>query len=351
MTDTPIINSPFRQLYVGRDEKIIDPDLPIIDSHHHLFIRPAISYMVPEYLRDITSGHRVVASVYVETQFKVHADGPQMLSPLGEIDFATEIGIAADGGMFDGRRICAAIVGFADLRYGDAIDEYLEVAMMRSPNRLRGVRQVTLEDPTGAAYRFLPKPPPIGVFRHPLFRQGFRHLAKRGLSFDVSVFHPQMNYVADLAGAFPDTTIILNHAGSALALGMDAEGRRRIFDEWRSSLAHLIHFPNVMCKVGGFGLPFWGFRFEERADPIGSEELAAAWKPYVEVAIEAFGVSRCMMESNYPPDSRSSGYVPLWNALKLTVEGASRDEKAALFHGTAARVYRVALENTLQAAR
>ncbi|UUZ77236.1 amidohydrolase family protein [Polaromonas sp. P1(28)-13] len=102
---------------------------------------------------------------------------------------------------------------------------------------------------------------------------------------------------------------------------------------------------NITCKIGGLGLPFWGFGFEKRADPVGYVELAQAWRPYVEAAIEAFGAERCMMESNYPPDGRSAGFVPLWNAFKHIVRGASVNEKAALFHDTASRVYRLSLSS------
>jgi predicted TIM-barrel fold metal-dependent hydrolase len=333
----------FRQLHVGRDEPILEPDLPIIDSHHHLFLRPAIRYLFDDFLADVTSGHRVVASVYVEAHGMVRPDGPAMMRPLGEIEFANGAGAMAASGLFGDCRICAAIVGHADLRFGDEIGEYLDRALERAPERLRGVRQVTIEDPSEAAYKFVPVRPPSGVMQHPKFRSGFRQLARRGLSFDAAVFHPQLGEVAALAAAFPDTTIIVNHAGHALALGLDADGRSRVFEEWRKRMVELARYPNVVCKVGGLGLPFWGFGFEERTDPMGYLELADAWRPYVETAIEAFGAERCMMESDYPPDSRSCGYVPLWNAFKHIVRTASHDEKAALFHRTAARVYRIEL--------
>jgi predicted TIM-barrel fold metal-dependent hydrolase len=333
----------FRQLHVGRDEPILGPDLPIIDSHHHLFLRPAIRYLFDDFLKDVTSGHRVVASVYVEAHGMVRPDGPVMMRPLGEIEFANGAGAMAASGLFGDCRVCAAIVGHADLRFGAAIGEYLDRALERAPERLRGVRQVTIEDPSEAAYRFVPVRPPTGVMQHPNFRSGFSQLAPRGLSFDAAVFHPQLGEVAALAGAFPETTIVVNHAGHALALGLDADGRARVFEEWRKRLLEVARYPNVVCKVGGLGLPFWGFGFEERSDPIGYLELADAWRPYVETTIEAFGPERCMMESDYPPDSRSCGYVPLWNALKHIVRAASSDEKAALFHRTAARVYRIEL--------
>ena len=126
-----------------------------------------------------------------------------------------------------------------------------------------------------------------------------------------------------------------------MAMDMDEDARAKVLRTYRDLMFDLARRPNVHCKVGGLGMPFWGFRFEERQDPIGYEELATAWRPYVETAIEAFGADRCMMESNYPMDGRSGGFVPIWNALKHIVRAASPDEKDALFHGTAARVYRI----------
>jgi L-fuconolactonase len=119
-----------------------------------------------------------------------------------------------------------------------------------------------------------------------------------------------------LADAFPNTQFIINHVGQAVVMHLPAHERPAVFQELREALRELGRRPNITCKIGGMGLPFWGFGFENRADPIGYLELAAAWKPLVEMAIEAFGADRCMMESNFPPDGRAAGFVPLWNALK-----------------------------------
>ena len=112
----------------------------------------------------------------------------------------------------------------------------------------------------------------------------------------------------------------------AMAMDLDAQGRADVFKKLSASLRELGRRPNITCKIGGLGLPFWGFGFEKRADPVGYLELAAAWKPYVEGAIEAFGPERCMMESNYPPDGRAAGFVPLERAEHI-VRDASADEK------------------------
>ena len=335
----------------GRDEGVIDPDMPIIDSHHHLFDRPALRYMLDDYLADVGAGHQIVASTYIETQAFARPDGPAILRPIGEIEFANGIGAMSASGVYGACRVCAAIVGYADLRLGDEVAQLLDRALQLAPDRFRGVRQITIEDPSEASYRFMTQPPPRGIMRSAGFRPAFRHLAPRGLSFDAAVFHHQIPEIAELADAFPETTIVLNHMGVAMAMDLDAEGRAEVFQSWRSALHDVARRPNVVCKLGGLGMPFWGFGFETRSDPIGYVELAAAWKPYLEVSIEAFGANRCMMESNFPPDGRSCGFVPLWNALKHIVRNYSQDEKAAMFHGTAANVYRIELPNRAQHAK
>jgi L-fuconolactonase len=329
------------QLFSGREEQILEPDLPIIDSHHHLFVRPPLSYMADDYLADAGAGHRIVASVYVETQAFMRMDGDPMLRPLGEVEFANGIGAGvASRGQGD-CRLCAGIIGHADLRFGDAIAELLDRALELAPHRFKGVRQITMEHPDDAPFRYMPQRPPTGVLEHPKFRAGFRQVASRGLSFDAAVFHHQMRDIGALADEFPDAAIIINHMGIASVVGINDADRRQVFREWSDALRALARRPNVSCKVGGLGMPFWGFDFHERQGPIGYRELSFAWKPYVETAIDAFGPNRCMFESNYPPDARSAGFVPLWNAMKCIVQGYSSADKAALFHDTALRVYRL----------
>ena len=334
-----------RQLLAGREEPILEPDIPIIDAHHHLFDRPALGerpplrYLLDDYLADAQAGHRVVASVYVEIHAYARTDGPEVLRPLGEIEFANGIGAMAASGRYGDCRVCAGIVGYADLRFGDAVAELLDRAMAAAPERFRGIRQCSNFSTSAAPYRFITNRPPEGVLQHPGFRQGFKQLVKRGLTFDAAMFHHQLQDVADLADAFPDATIVLNHCGHALAMDLDEKGRAEVFRHWRELMSEVARRPNVYCKIGGMGLPMWGFRLEERTDSIGYQELATTWRPWVEGSIEAFGASRCMMESNYPPDGRSAGFVPLWNALKHIVRAASPEDKASLFHRTAAKVY------------
>ena len=331
--------------YDGRDEPILEPDLPIVDPHHHFYDLPHTRYMFEDYLSDVYAGHNVVASTYVATQAMVRIDGPELLRPLGEVEFANGVAAMSASGNYGPCRVCAAIVGFADLTLGDQVADLLDRCLATAPDRFRGIRQSSLDAPNDAVFRYVLSTarPVQGILRHPAFPDGFRHLAPRGLTFDASIFHHQASELAALADAFPDTTIVLDHMGIALAMDMDEGGRAAVFRQWQAGIAKVAERHNVVCKVGGLGMPFWGLGFETRPDAVTSSELATAWAPWIEGAIEVFGPDRCMMESNYPPDARSCGWVPLWNALKSIVHGYSSDEKAALFHGTAARIYRIAM--------
>lgn len=325
----------------GRDEPIVEPDLPIIDSHFHLFRRPELTYLLDDYLEDLNAGHRFTASVYVETRAFVREHGPEHLRPLGEVEFANGVAAMSASGAYGDTRVAAAIVGHADMRNGDQVGELLDASLQTAPDRFRGVRQITLDYPDDTPYKKMMFPPTKGILDHPGFRKAFRHLAPRGLTYDAAIFHNQLPDIENLAADFPDTTIILNHMGLAMGMDMNEVQRKEVFQTWRQSLKEVARHPNVLCKVGGLGMPLWGFGFEEHDSPVSSEVLCKQWRPYIESAIEVFGPDRCMMEGNYPPDSRSCGFVPLWNALKMAVQPYTADEKAALFYGTAAKAYRL----------
>jgi predicted TIM-barrel fold metal-dependent hydrolase len=332
---------PFKKLKERRNEPILDPDLEIVDTHHHLFDRPHLRYMLDDYLEDARLGHRIVETVYVETQAFARQTGPETLRPIGEVEFANGVAAMCVGGTTGACRVAAAIVGHADMILGDRIAETLDRSMRAAPDRYRGVRQIAIAHPNPDALKFLTHLPPPDLLKSSAFRAAFKQVAARGLTFDAGLLHHQLPELAVLADDFPTTTIILNHAGLAMVMDESPAGRDEVFAMWRANMIDLARRPNVVCKIGGLGTSYWKFGFIERADPVGSTELAAAWKPFVETAIAAFGPLRCMMESNFPNDGRSCGFVPLWNALKLTTSGYSRDERAQMFSGTARRVYRL----------
>ncbi len=319
-------------------EPVLEPGRPIVDAHHHLFDRPHWRYRDEDLRRDVDAGHRVVATVYLQCGEAYRADGPAHLRPVGETEFVESV--ARRSAQAGGVRMCAAIVGFADLTRGAAVEEVLHAHLAASPARFRGIRHgaATDDDPAFVRQGARPRPALLGSTE---FREGFARLAPLGLSFDAWMYHPQLPGLVDLARAFPDTTIVLNHAGGPAGIGGYAGRRDEVFAQWHASIRALAACPNVVAKLGGLGMRFCGFGFERREHPPDSAVLADAWRPYVSACIDAFGPARCMFESNFPVDQCSCSYVALWNAFKRIAAGCGEDEKASLFAGTAARVYRL----------
>jgi L-fuconolactonase len=324
-----------------RSEAILEPDLPIVDPHHHLWERPGWRYMLDDLLADTNSGHNIVATVFVQCRSMHRASGPDEMKPVGETEFVNGVAAMSASGGYGKTKICAGIVGHADLRLGSRVQAVLEAHIRAGGGRFRGIRHITAwdADPTlmNPAYA-----PPPGLMADATFRQGFACLAPLNLSFDAWLYHPQIDELTALAQAFPETRICLNHVGGPLAIGVYAGKRDEVFGKWSASIRALAKCPNVVVKLGGMAMRINGFDFHEKADPPSSETLAMAWKPYVETCIEAFGASRGMFESNFPVDKVSFSYNVMWNAFKRFSKGYSASERAALFHDTAARVYRIA---------
>jgi predicted TIM-barrel fold metal-dependent hydrolase len=340
----------------ARAEPILEPDLPIVDPHHHLWDRTALAptlppitheferivhrtprYLLDELLGDLRSGHHVVATVYVECGAMYRADGPVALQPVGETEFVNGVAAMSASGIYGPVRTCAGIVGHADLMLGDAVGEVLEAHLAAAPVRFRGIRHSASWDADATVLGPLARRPQ-GVFRDATFRRGFAQLAPHGLSFDAWLLEPQLGDLIDLARAFPDTSIILDHVGTPLGIAAYAGRRDERFAAWKASIIELAKSANVTVKLGGLAMPFGGF---DTGDAPTSERLAELWRPYIETCIAAFGVQRCMFESNFPVDLYTCSYAVLWNALKRVATGASADEKTALFSGTAKRVYRL----------
>jgi L-fuconolactonase len=322
-------------------ETALEPDLPIIDPHHHLWDTPQRGeYLLPEFLADAAGGHNIVSSVFLECQSMFRTDGPDEMKPVGEVEFVNGIAAMAASGGYGKTRICETIVGWADLMLGSKVRAVLEALIAAGNGRFRGTRYGTSYD-EGVAGKYVSRRMPQHRLLDPKFREGFAELGKLGLTFDSWHFHPQLPDLVDLARAFPQQTIIVDHVGGVLGVGQYAGKNAEIMPIWRKSIADLAACPNVNIKLGGLGMTSFGFGFHERDAPPSSEELAATWKPYIEPCIEAFGVNRCMFESNFPPDKQSCGYTELWNAFKRITSGYSASEKTALYSGTAARVYKI----------
>jgi len=324
-----------------RREDPLDPALPIVDPHHHLIDRPESgTYLMSDLLEDIGSGHNIVATVYLEWLSMYRAGGPEEMQPVGEIEFANGVAAMSASGGYGKPRLCAGIVGRADLMLGASVAEVLEPMIAAGGGRFRGIRYIASSDPDQAQWgaTFVR---PQGLLLDKRVREGFAQLAPLGLSFDAWAFHPQLGDVVDLARAFPATPIVMNHVGGPIGLGRYKGKRDEVFADWSARIRELAACPNVHVKLGGLGMKMFGFDFHEGELPPNSEQLAAAWRPYVETCIAAFGPSRAMFESNFPVDKGSYGYGVFWNACKRLAQGASAAEKADLFHDTASRFYRL----------
>lgn len=325
--------------WLGRAvEPALEAGLPIVDPHHHLWDRPGYPYLLPELLADLDSGHDVRATVFVECMSMYRAGATDELRPVGETEFVNGVAAMSASGGYGKARICAGIVGFADLTLGDRVAAVLEAHERAGGGRFRGIRHAAGWDASEQVWNSHTRPPQ-GLYRDTKFRAGFRRLAERGLVFDAWLYHPQLSDVVDLARAFPSTTIVLDHVGGPIGIGPYAGRSDETLVRWKADIAALAGCPNVVAKLGGLGMKIGLFDFHRRPEPAGSEELAKAWRPWIETCIEAFGVGRCMFESNFPVDKVTCSYTVLWNAFKRLAAGASAAEKAALFSGTARRVY------------
>jgi predicted TIM-barrel fold metal-dependent hydrolase len=337
-------------------ESILDPDLPIIDPHHHLWdLRPVIPafpeprhdflealvdaayYTFDALHADTRSGHNVIGTVFMECGAFYDSSRGEALKTAGEVEFVN--GVAAQGasGLYGDYRPCAAIVGHADLTLGSKAGAVLDALQAASP-RFVGIRHAAAWD---ADPEVLGPPfhAPRGLYRDTKFREGFSELGTRGLTFDAWLLEPQLDDVLDLARAFPDQPIVLDHCGTPLGIASYRGKLPEHFDRWRTSIRAIAACENVTVKLGGLAMAFCQLPDRGPAAGLGSEELAAMWKPYIDTCIEAFGPSRAMFESNYPVDRWGASYPVLWNAFKRLASGASDSETRDLFAGTAARVY------------
>jgi predicted TIM-barrel fold metal-dependent hydrolase len=325
-----------------RKEEVLDPQRPIVDPHHHLWDRGGQRYLVEEMVDDIASGHNIIATVYVEARSMYRASGPEALRPVGEVEFANGVAAISASGGYGPAAICAGIVGHANLLLGDGARAVLEAEMIAGNGRFRGIRHSAAWDAdadVAGMYATRPK----GLLLDPTFRKGFACLAPLGLSFDAWLFHPQIGELADLARAFPDTKIVLDHCGGLLGIGSYANRREEIFASWKASIREIAKCPNVVVKLGGLAMRLLGYDFHERAMPPSSEEAAVAWRPYIETCIEAFGPERGMFESNFPPDKGQCSYQVIFNAFKRIAAQYSEAEKTALFSKTATDFYKLGL--------
>lgn len=323
-------------------EDVIEPDLAIVDTHHHLWDLPGFRYLLHEFLADAASGHNLVATVFNECHAMYRAHGPREMQPVGEVEFCAGIAAMSESGIYGATQVNAGIVGFADLALGDRVAPVLEAQIAVGGGRFRGVRHAAAwdADPTIGNSHTSPGP---GLYLKPEFRAGLKRLAALGLSLDAWVFHPQLPDVVSLARACPEANIVMCHMGGPLGYGSYGGKKDEVFAAWKAGMAELATCDNVSVKLGGVMMRLAAYDYGRSEAPIASEGLAGLWQPYVTTCVDLFGPKRCMVESNFPVEKMGIGYAALWNALKRILATLSPDEKKAVFSETAARVYRLEL--------
>jgi L-fuconolactonase len=341
--DTRTMNTTSNYLPVRADwlasgtEAALEPDMPIIDAHHHFYERPGWTYLVDDYLADARSGHNITASVFMQGLTRYRQTGPEELRPVGETEYVANAVAALPAGS---PQVAKGIVGYADLRRGAAVQEVLDAHIEAGKERFRGVRHLVTWDADQTLVNPLSAVPP-GLLLDPKYREGIAQLATRGLSYDAWLFFPQLDELFDLAKAYPDTPVVINHCGGVVRIASYTDKRNEVFEKWSRSMRNLSQLPNVYVKVGGLGMRINGFDFEKGERPPSSVQLAEAWKPWINSCVDMFGVGRCMFESNFPVDKGSYPYSNGWNAFKRLTAQASPDQREALFRGTVRTVYRL----------
>jgi len=319
------------------DEPILEPELAIVDPHHHLWLRNGYTYLMPELAADLGSGHNIVSTVFAECHSMYRQDGPEAERSLGETEFVRGQAAMSASGAFGPARAGEVMFGNVDMTLGAAIEPLLEKHIEASGGRFRGVRYSTGWD---ADERIRNVAPAARILVDARVKEAAAILARMGLELDCWVYHPQLDEVAELADARPDLTVVLNHVGSPI-LGGPYRGRtQEVFEDWSAGIKRVAERPNVTVKLGALPIRMPDFD-GDRSLPPGSGEVAAAWRPWIETCIAAFGAPRAMFESNFPVQKRWCSYQVCWNAFKLIAKGASATEKRDLFAGAAARAYRI----------
>jgi L-fuconolactonase len=319
-------------------EEALEPGRRIVDPHHHFFVPggPFPAYDLAALWED-TRTHGIEKTVFLQCGEGYRTTGPEELRCVGETEWVASI--AADAARQPARAQIGAIVGSCELRLGQGVRPVLEAHRAASP-LFRGIRQLAAWD-ADPAVRTNFGLEDAELYDDPAFRAGARVVAAMGLSLDCYHYHTQNPSCLRLARALPELPIVLDHLGTPLGVGSFAGRRAEIFATWKRDLAELARCPNVHVKLGGLAMPWNGFGYDDAPRPPTSDELVADQGDYYHYAIEQFGPSRCMFESNFPVDKCALSYTVLWNAFKKMAARYTEAERDDLFRGTATRFYRL----------
>jgi predicted TIM-barrel fold metal-dependent hydrolase len=330
MTYTPGSIEWFAQVH----EEVIEPELPIVDPHHHLWpVGGALPYGLAELHNDCSDGHNIQKTVFIECGAAYRSDAPEHLRSLGETEFV------ARESLRDPSHLIAGIVAHTDLRRDD-LAETLQAHDSASNGLLRGIRDA-LAHAHHPEVLAIPGRAVRDLYADASFRRGVAVLGAQGLTYDTWHYHYQNQEFLSLARAVPETTMVLDHFGTPLGVGPYESQREEIFEQWKKDIREIATCSNVVAKLGGLAMPDNGFGWHTAERPPTSDEFLQAQRRYFEHTIECFGPERCMFESNFPVDRLSLSYRTVWNAFKKLASSFSPEEKTAMFSATATRVYRL----------
>lgn len=318
-------------------EPIIMPDLPIVDSHIHLWNRTGFDYFAPEYLADVSDGHKVEESIYVECDMGYSDDPRSDFRSVGETRYVLD---QVKLGQSRTHRLVSGILGAANLRLGAAVEPILDAHISTAQGRFRGVRFRVAYDPDPVAGYNEIGYQSGNVLNDAALLEAARCLASKSLVLDLWAFHTQLEDVRRFAERVPELTIVLDHVGGPLGVGRYATMREEVFKHWSAGIHSVAQAPNVQIKLSGLGISRLGFNFSG-GQARDSDELVAAWQRYVDICVEAFGPQRSIFGSNFPVDRQAASYRVLLNGFKRMLANLGTEDLRAIFYGNAKRVYRL----------
>ncbi|MBC2665693.1 amidohydrolase family protein [Novosphingobium flavum] len=321
----------------------LEPELAIVDPHHHFIGEPAHRYMFDHFVSDVSSGHNVVGSVHVEAGTGYKGTGPVELRPVGETEFVNGMAALSASGNFGPKGLCCGIVGYADLRLGAHVVPVLEAHIAAGGGRFRAVRDSTVWSDDPALPPVRGPYPASDLMLQDDYQAGVMELGRLGLAYEAWLFQHQLPQLAALAAKAGSTRIILDHGGGPVGVGRNARDRPAAFRQWQDELRKLAQFDNIYLKVGGFGMPQVGL-FEPQQPGTDAAGIAERERHHIESCVEIFTPERCMFESNFPIESITSrSYHDIWNAFKIVTTNWTEHEKSRLFSRTANEVYELGL--------
>jgi len=328
------------------EEEIIDPDLKIVDPHHHLWPAPSRSegvppenrYLLKDLWKDTDSGHNLVKTVFIECGQGFFETGLKAMKPVGETKFVCEV--AEQAKLSPSKAQIEGIVSHADMMLGSSVLEVLEAHIEYGKGRFKGIRHGASWDES-EEIRNSHSNPIRHIYLDDQFQQGIEQLDLLNLTLDAWNYHSQINELKELSKAFPNLKIVQNHFGGPLGIGPYKDKKEQVFSEWSEVINELAECKNVYLKIGGLAMPINGWGWHKRSKPATSDELVESHGKYYLHAIKSFGATRCMFESNFPVDKRSISYPVLWNAFKKISLEFSDEEKDYLFSKTAEEFYSI----------